>query len=284
VSLSGKQWNFFPAEPALFHRTRHLAGDANQEEARRLMEWDAAARELSAQPNVVIHLPFRKPDSSRETTVLNTAAHASRATDGTIVGAEWVSGRWPDKGACGFSRSTDRVRFVAPGKFESMTLMAWVRVDRLPNDFNVLLRADQIVEGTPHWQFDSKGRLRFGYLTGKSDFLKPDSTEKTAWDVAVSPPLLEERLAQWIHVATVYDSKRAVLEHFLNGEQVTSHPLLHPLPIVIGAAQIGNSVVSSSTDALQGRLNLVGRLDEFALLREAMPQEAIRVYYEKGRP
>lgn len=284
VSLQNRRWNYFPAEPTLFQGSNDLAGEADNEQTRRLMAWDTAAREFSTKPGVVIHLPFRKPRSGRETSITNTAAHAPEGTDGTIIGAEWVSGRWADKGACNFSRSTDRVRFVAPGEFASLTLMAWVRVDRLPNDFNVLLRADQAVEGTPHWQFDPLGRLRFGYFTGKSDFFRPDTTDKTPWDVAVSPPLLEDRLGQWIHVATVYDSKRAVLEHFLNGAKVTSHPLRYPIPIVIGAAQIGNSVVPSSKDALQGKLNLVGRLDEFALLREAMTEDAIRDYYEKGRP
>lgn len=283
VSLSGQEWRFFPAEPGLFLGKGTLAGEANDEQARRLKEWEASAREFSARPNVVIHLPFLKPDSSGETTVANAAANAAEGTDGTIIGAEWVSGRWAGKGACSFSRSTDRIRFVAPGTFESLTLMAWVRVDRLPNDFNVLLRADHSAVGTPHWQFDSLGRLRFGYLTGENDFFKPGTTEKTPWDVAVSPPLLEGRLGQWIHVATVYDSQRAVLEHFMNGRKVASHPLRYPLPIVIGAAQIGNSVISSN-DPHQGRLNLVGRLDEFALLNEALPEVAIRSYYEKGRP
>lgn len=283
VSLSGRDWSFFPAEPALFQGTRELAGEADHEQARRLREWEVAAREFSARQDVVIHFPFLKPDSGRSTVVANTAAHAAAGTEGTIVGAEWVGGRWVGKGACNFSRSTDRVRFVAPGEYASLTLMAWVRVDRLPNGFNVLLRADRVVVGTPHWQFDSLGRLRFGFNTAINDFLRPDTTEKTAWDVAVSPPLLDGRLGEWIHVATVYDSRRAVLEHFMDGEKVTSHPLLHPISIIIGAAQIGNSVVESN-DPMQGRLNLVGRVDEFALLNEALPEEVIRAYYEKGRP
>ncbi len=283
VSLSGRDWSFFPAEPGLFHGTRDLAGEADDEQARRLMEWEEAARELSVRPDTVIHFPFLKPDTGRGTVVANTAAHAVAGTEGTIVGAERVAGRWVGKGACNFTRSTDRVRFVAPGDYASLTLMAWVRVDRLPNGFNVLLRADRVVVGTPHWQFDSLGRLRFGFNTASGDFFRPDTTEKTSWDVAVSPPLLDGRLGEWIHVATVYDSRRAVLEHFMNGEKVTSHPLLHPIPIVIGAAQIGNSVVESK-DPMQGRVNLVGRVDEFALLKEALPEEDIRSYYEKGRP
>ncbi|WAC19791.1 LamG domain-containing protein [Luteolibacter sp. SL250] len=283
VSLSGRDWSFFPAEPALFQGTRDLAGESDDEQARRLREWEVAAQELSARPDAVIHFPFLKPDPGRSTAVANTAAHAVAGTEGTIVGAERVGGRWVGKGACNFSRSTDRVRFVAPGEYQSLTLMAWVRVDRLPNGFNVLLRADRVVVGTPHWQFDSLGRLRFGFNTASSDFLRPDTTEKTSWDVAVSPPLLDGRLGEWIHVATVYDSRRAVLEHFMNGEKVASHPLLHPIPIIIGAAQIGNSVVESN-DPGQGRVNLVGRVDEFALLKEALPEEDIRRYYEKGRP
>ncbi len=283
VSLSGRDWSFFPAEPALFRGTRDLAGEADDEQARKLREWEEAAREFSARPDAVIHFPFLKPDSGRSTAVANTAAHAIPGTEGTIVGAEWVGGRWVGKGACNFSRATDRVRFVAPGEYASLTLMAWVRVDRLPNGFNVLLRADRVVVGTPHWQFDSLGRLRFGFNTASGDYLRPDTTEKTSWDVAVSPPLLDGRLGEWIHVATVYDSRRAVLEHFLNGEKVTSHPLLHPIPIIIGAAQIGNSVIESN-DPMQGRLNLVGRVDEFALLKEALPEGDIRSHYEKGRP
>lgn len=197
---------------------------------------------------------------------------------------EFDAGVEDDKGACAFSRVTDRVRFVAPGPFETLTLMMWTRVDQLPNYFNVPLRADEAVVGTPHWQFDPKGRLRFGYLTGRTEFLRPDTTEPTDWDVAVSPPVLGPNLGRWIHVATVYDARRAVIEHYVNGEQVATHPLKHPLPLLIGAAQIGNTVVQKTGDFPPQQFNLVGRIDEFALLEAALTPDEIREHYEKGRP
>ena len=55
------------------------------------------------------------------------------------MGCSWATGRWPDKQGLEFRQVSDRVRLHIPGEFEAMTLMAWVRVDALPNKFNSLL-------------------------------------------------------------------------------------------------------------------------------------------------
>lgn len=273
-------WEVFPADRGLFPESGNLAGEVRAAQASRKEAWKIAADEFSRRDDVLIHYLFDLPEYGDENHVKNSAAHGPPETDATLVGSEWAAGRWPGKGSCSFTKATDRVRFVVPGAFRRLTLMAWVKVDRLPNQLNILLRPDAVQFGTPHWQFDPKGRLRLGYQTGKKEFLVPDGNEQTEWDVAVSPPFMKGELGRWTQVATVYDADRAVVEHFHNGRKIADHRLKHPMPLIFGPAQIGNTVTGG--DELQ--YNLMGRVDEFAMVAEALSETEIRALYEAGKP
>src|SRR5262249_29015574 len=61
-----------------------------------------------------------------------------------------------------FKRVGDRVRFHVPGEFDSLTLLAWVRVDALPNVNNALMLSDGWKEGEMHWQIGSSGKVILG--------------------------------------------------------------------------------------------------------------------------
>ncbi|HVJ46422.1 MAG TPA: LamG-like jellyroll fold domain-containing protein, partial [Luteolibacter sp.] len=210
---------YFNADPGLFPGSGDLADEMRREQAKRHSGWLEKSADFHRTRGLVIHYTFDQRVPGDENQVQNMAGSAQPQTNGTVIGSEIVAGRWEGKSACSFSRSTDRVRFVVPGKYDDLTLMAWVRVDRLPNHLNVLLRADEVTLGSPHWQFDSSGRLRFGVLTDEKIHLKPGTDEITDWDVAVSPPLLDSKLGQWVHVASVYDSQRAMIEHFMDGRK-----------------------------------------------------------------
>jgi hypothetical protein len=63
-----------------------------------------------------------------------------------------VTGRWPGRHGLELKRVSDRVRLHVPGTFSSVTLLAWARVEALPNVNNALFMTDGWDAGGLHWQ------------------------------------------------------------------------------------------------------------------------------------
>ena len=77
-----------------------------------------------------------------------------------------------------------------------------------------------------------------------------------------SPKVIQpEDLGRWIHVATVYNSKKKEVVHFLNGEVVKRAQIKRLQKIVLGNSEIGNWHCDPNTGNAIRSLN--GRLDEF---------------------
>src|SRR5262245_44195904 len=132
------------------------------DEARRRHDaWLAASQAIRRDPSLVVYYTF-EPEQEGSRTLRNQAGGRKRPHDGTIGGCSWVGGRWPGKRALEFKQVSDRVRLHVPGKFESVTLVAWVRVDALPNVNNSLLLADGWQVGGLHWQIGEGGKLVLG--------------------------------------------------------------------------------------------------------------------------
>ena len=107
-------------------RLRQLAAQQNEN---RLAQWQEFRDSLSNDPRVVCYYAFdQESDSPR---VLRSQGHRDSSLDGAIVGCAWSSGRWPGKRALEFKRPGDRVRLHIPGRYESLTYAAWVRLDGL---------------------------------------------------------------------------------------------------------------------------------------------------------
>jgi hypothetical protein len=92
----------------------------------------------------------------------NRASGAHVDSNGSVIGCEKLSGRWDQKSALGFAKTSDRVRFRTEGGSPSITMMAWVRVDSLPLDHNSLLSMAPGEVGEVHWKLDRSGRLLLG--------------------------------------------------------------------------------------------------------------------------
>jgi RNA polymerase sigma factor (sigma-70 family) len=127
---------------------------------RRHEAWLAARDSLRRDPSVVVYYTF-EPEHEQDGTLRNQAGGRTPPTDGAIFGCSWADGRWPGTRALQFKRIRDRIRLHVPGEFESVTLMAWVRVDALPNENNSLLLADAWPPGAVHWQIGEGGKLVF---------------------------------------------------------------------------------------------------------------------------
>src|SRR5262249_2316754 len=135
--------------PTAFLTAQELAARSLDDLQRRQQEWSAASKALRKDPDLQVYYTFEaRPAWSR--TLLDQAT--GQQHNGAGVGCWGVGGRWAGRQGLEFKRVSDRVRLHVPGTFDSLTLMAWVRVDGLPNRNNSLLMADGWPEGGLHWQ------------------------------------------------------------------------------------------------------------------------------------
>src|SRR5205085_755899 len=185
-------------------------------------------------------------------TVTDLAPGRQSAQDGAIVGCEWAAGRWPGKQGLEFKRVSDRVRFHVPGEFNSLTLLAWVRIDGLPNLNNSLMMADGWEPGAPHWQIGNEGKLILGVQSdpkGKGGHYHAEG--------AITPQLF----GQWLHLAVVYDRDAGRVTHYIDGQVKAEVPVEFDIPLRVGDAELGNWNIASHKNNSPVRF-LSGGMDE----------------------
>jgi len=242
---------------------------------KRYAAWRKASERLKSDPRLRYYYNFEDADPWARK--LRSHLPKARKQDGAIVGCQWTEGRWPGKGALEFKRSGDRVRFTLRIPKEpavhSLTLMTWVRVDSLDQRFNALMLTDGFAPGKPHWQITKKGALELG--------LRLSPRESTVYTSA--PILRSGTLGRWVHLATVYDGMGRTVAHYLNGRQVSSHPLTSTIKLRGGPAQLGNWSRPRKTDKYPVR-KFNGLMDEFAIFSEALDESEIKKIHRVGRP
>jgi Concanavalin A-like lectin/glucanases superfamily/FecR protein len=234
--------------------------------------WLAHSRTLRTDPDMVLYYTFEDLNTWERT--LRNVAPTGSSLDGAVVGSLWCKGRWPGKHALEFKRTSDRVRIDVPGEFAELTLAAWVRIEGLNTWLSSLMLTDDWAPRSPHWQINAKGQMILGVM---NDDGVGDGGHR-------SPTVLGPGdLGRWVHLATVYDSRRNLITHYLDGAPVSRGSLLVPTPLRIGHADIGNWNVSRPQFPDKIR-SLNGRIDEFAILSRALGDEEIRRMYELGKP
>lgn len=237
--------------------------------------WQARRRETLSNPQLLAYYDFQK-QLGNETT-LRSHLEAASGADGAIVGAVWSGGRWAGKDALEFKRPSDRVRINVPGSFDSLTLLAWVRVDALDNRLQGLLLTDSYEIGRPHWQITSSGSLRLGIRI-------PDRNGKLEASGYGSPPVFQlNRLGVWTLLATTYDRSAQRVRHFVDGRCVSEHPIVFDQPLMIGSAEIGNWGVPFDSKQQPIR-NFNGRIDELMILKSIATDEQLLEQYQSGHP
>ncbi|MCW1884841.1 FecR domain-containing protein [Luteolibacter flavescens] len=269
VSIRHGKSEAFPASREAFtDPSRLMQETARVNEAQR-GDWQTASQAFSTTPDLQIHFDFEGLD--RTSMILtNRAAGAAGNSHGTIIGCETLSGRWDRKGALGFAKTSDRVRFRAEGVTPSVTLMAWVRVDSLPLEHNALLSMAPEQIGEIHWKLDRDGRMLLG-LRAEPEHAYP------SWERLESPPVVTPQdFGRWLHLATVIDGDTGMMRHYMNGSEVAAGSMTRKVPIQLGLANLGNFDASSPTSPTNGMVrNFNGRIDEFALLTRALTAEEI---------
>jgi hypothetical protein len=261
------------SNPTAFLTARGLAERTRAEAERRQQRWEDASRALRRDPDLVVYYPFQARDPWSRT-LRDEAGGRKRPQDGVIVGCNWGTGRWPGKQALEFKRVSDRVRFHVPGEFTSLTLMAWLRVDALPNRFNSLFMTDAWDIGAPHWHISNAGRVALGIKgvrgQGHTDYTSP---------VLFGP----DRLGQWAQLAVVYDADEGQVTHYLDGKPVAQIPVKFDIALHVGDVEVGNWNVASGRFRSPVRY-FRGSIDEFLMFSRALSEREVERLYEQGKP
>ncbi len=236
-------------------------------------DWQSFRDSLRDDPRVVAYFPFEKNSSNDR--VLTGYGSNGTVIEGAIVGCEWTHGRWSSKSSLQFKRPGDRVRLTVPGEFESMTYSTWVRVDGLDRMHSSLLLTDGFRENAPHWQIRRDGNLVLGVKHPGNNAINYQA--RSIFNAF--------RLGQWTHLATVYDSERSLVKHYVNGELVKKHRLKS---IASGLLEIGNATIGNWSEPEShhqpGIRNLNGCMDELIVFGEALDGKEVRRIHEVGRP
>lgn len=263
VSIREGKWEAIAANRSSFIDPASISRAAARETEARWETWRKASQSLRAMAGLKVYFDFEQiaPGSP---VLPNQAQGADADSNGSIIGCEAVPGRWARKGALGFARTSDRVRFRTSGSSQSVTMMAWVRVDSLPQDHNALFSMSPMQIGEIHWKIDKSGKLLLGLRAEKQ-------LAYAAWERLESPKVVTASdFGRWIHFATVIDGDKGVMKHFVNGDEVASAPMKRRPVIPLGMANLANfdAAFPDQNDGIIRSFN--GRMDEFALFTRAL--------------
>jgi hypothetical protein len=261
------------SNPAAFRTAADLVQRSRAETLRRQQEWLTARAALQKDPSLVVYYTFQT-EHPWSRTLLDQAKGPKESHDGAIVGCSWVTGRWDGKRGLEFKRVSHRVRFHVPGSFDSLTLMAWVRVDSLPNLNNSLMMADGWKEGGCHWQIGEDGTLILGVQS------RPRGHGAHYHARGAFTP---KQFGHWVHLAVVYDQEGGQVSHYVDGRPVAQVPIQFDIPLCIGDAELGNWNIATHRNPSPVRY-LNGCMDEFLLFSRALSEQEVEKLYTQGRP
>ncbi|TWU38709.1 FecR protein [Novipirellula aureliae] len=253
-----------------FVTSDRLSTMADHHHQEQLHSWRALRESLQDDPRVIAYFPFEKSDT--EDRLLIGDGVGGTTIEGAIVGCEWAQGRWPNKSSLQFKRPGDRVRITIPDDFEALTYSTWVRVDGLDRTRNSLLMTDGFGKNGIHWQIRQDGSLTLGMRYAN----------ERVHNYHTRPIFNLFRLGQWVHLATVYDTGKGQVTHYVNGEPAER---LQLQPFADGELKIGNSTIGNwSGRGASDVRSFNGSIDELIIFSQALDGQEVRRIYEAGRP
>ena len=257
-----------------------------EEERRNSREtWQKMRAELVKDERLLAYYSFENADA--EKLIPNIAHPRNPETDGAIILAEPVTGRWPAvQSALEFRRPGSRVRVNIPGEFSAFTFMSWVRIDSLDRQYNALFMGDGYEDGEPHWQIREDGKLMLSVMVD-DDRPHPNWQQARFHRLYFSPPIWDLSMSgQWMHLASVFDPGGEMVSHYVDGEKVSGEaiPEEYFVDILrIGNGEIGNWGEPFREDPSWAIRNLNGRMDEVAIYKAALSEEEIHRIYALSR-
>lgn len=259
-----------PARPGWFVRDgdfERLSAAGEAEIA--VTRWKNRAA-LSGHPAARVHFDFE------EGLPFQNLARADDVPDAT--GCQIAEGREAGTHALAFQSPDSRVRMTVPGEFESITLLAWVRVDRIRHATHSLLMGESERPGEVHWYLTSTGDAIFALIGRDQRWRRARAT--TA--------IRAQNPGSWHFLAATFDGETATL--YLDGKPVGSNSFAGAGPLNLRTVEIGNwggrpgmplgpSAPHANTPSFYLRA-FEGRMDEFAVLSTALTAGEIRRLHE----
>ncbi len=196
---------------------------------------------------------------------------------GEVQGARRVQGRFPGSHALEFVDKDDHAKLNLNATTRQLTLMTWVRLDRVPEGISSLYHTDGWdTPGQVHWSFLNNGQMRFGMHSAPAD----SENGKEQWPESGDPLL--GQLGRWVHLAVVYDADTQQVSFYTNGKFDSTVAMKAGLPAVLGPAQIGNWNLKNRFTTQHRRLS--GRMDELVALGRTLSASEIHEYYVASNP
>jgi hypothetical protein len=230
-----------------------------------LKRWEKYEQQMRKATGLIAFFPFRR---GADTSVLFNGLGEERMQNGKIVGARWVSGRWPGHGALLFDRDTDFVQLNIPGEHQELTIAGWLKVDRLDFELNAILNSDGYEPGGVHFQLTRQGYPRGGVV------VQGNFKDKV---VGAAVPL-----GTWAHVASVISTRTRSQQIFVNGILTRERQWQMGEVIKLGACRLGNWLPDAKTNIPNRAFR--GRIDELAIWNRLLTQTEIAQLVEAGRP
>ncbi len=266
-----------PARPEMFA----ISGKLDVEEMERFSKWQDFQTTLRKDPDLLIDYDFQDL-SLWGRTLPNMAEYGPSDTNGAIVGCGVTEGRWLGKGALEFRNSSHRVRVNVPGRYDSLTLACWVRLDAQKSAEMALLHPETNQEFFVHWglvNIQGGGmHVHFAHSFPDEDGEELRRHYHCDWNL-----LRNGSLGKWMHLAVVFDNAAGRISHYQNGELIGVSEIVDKKPLGIGISDIGNwpSHEWAKGTIWEVRI-LIGAIDEFLILKRAWSQDEVRAHAELG--
>jgi len=228
------------------------------------IRWKAGGGALVNNPNIIAFFDFQ-PSADRS--VLANVVPNSPVPDAQISGAQWVSGRWPQKDALLFDKDEDFVEVEVPGEFNELSVATWIFADRFDHEMNAVFNSNQAPKGGLHLQLTRTGLARGG-IQGVQD--------TKSW------PGPEVRPGRWTHIAEVVSMVQGTQTIYVNGMLAMESKIIKGVPIQPATARIGNWLPTKNYSS--PRRAFRGRIDELAIWNRALSQSEIRSQIASGQP
>lgn len=285
VAVTNQDLWDIPARRDQFLSDEELARRERDSVRGRLIAWRAGSKLLSEHPATLLHLDF-EAEHGWSRNLPNRAWRAVPLSPASMVGCHLSEGRWPGKGAVEFTRPEDRIVMTLPGGYESMTLLAWVRVDGLPDRPQSLVMGDGLATGDVQWSITPDGELCFGVHIGKAG-------DPSGWRWHRTAPIFtSDKFGAWVSVAAVYDNATDTVTHYFNGVPIGADRLGVRALLQLETFEIGNWALHDDDQSRASVFprspwdrsrNLQGRMDELAIFSAPLGAEEIHNFFEIGR-
>jgi hypothetical protein len=260
--------------------------------------WLEASRELRSRRDLVAYYDFQ-PDPNDIKVLLNRSSGGAKY-NGKIQNAAWTPGRFEGKSALEFMAEDAGVRVNLDDKFEQISLITWVNINKLANSLNGLLMSnDWSRPGQLHWEINSDKHIdvaefMFNELKNTVIFQSkeavPDNFIHQWCMISLVIDRMNKRGLMYVNdkciLSRTYDTDMTVVESDGVGyRQLRERPFNSQIPVIeIGSATIGGWLESGKDPSPNKVRSLNCRMDELMIFGSALSAEEIQKIYEAGKP